>query len=237
MLQRTLLDGTTTDDGCELELTRHGDDFFIDIDQWELMSSRAHGSEEQMASLALDAFKGQGPNRWLVGGLGMGFTLRATLDASRGRGDGRVIVSEVFQAVVDWNRGPLAHLADSPLDDPRAEVVIGDVYDLIDPAGEPFDIILLDVDNGPDAFTLRSNERLYHADGLRRIRDTLSPGGVLAIWSSADHEAFRRRLGKAGFEVRCRRVRSRPDRRGLRHTIFLAQPRTKERPRNRRKGR
>lgn len=225
MLKRTLLDGTTTPDGCELELSQHGDDFFIDIDRWELMSSRAHGSEEEMASLALATFKGNRQARWLVGGLGMGFTLRATLDIINSCGGGSVVVSEMFQAVVDWNRGPLSHLASRPLDDPRARVVVGDVYDQLNPDGEPFDIILLDVDNGPDAFTLRRNDRLYRADGLRRIRGTLSPGGVLAIWSSADNEEFRRRLRKVGFKVNCKRVRSRPDRKGLRHTIFLAQPR------------
>ncbi len=225
MLKRRIIDGTTTPDGCELELSQHDQDFSIDIDKWELMSSRAHGSEEAMARLALDTFKGSKQARWLVGGLGMGFTLRATLDVIDSCGGGSVVVAEVFQAVVDWNRGPLAHLASHPLDDPRAEVWVGDVYDLLEPGAKPFDIILLDVDNGPDAFTLRSNERLYQPDGLQRLRNSLSPGGVLAVWSSADHNAFRSRFGKAGFKVATKRVPARPDRPKKRNVIFLGTPR------------
>lgn len=225
MLKRRILDGTTTPDGQELQLSQRGDDFFIDIDRWELMSSLAHGSEDALVHLAKGALKGCPQPNWLIGGLGMGFTLRACVDAVKAAGGGSILVAEVFQAVVDWNRGPLAHLASSPLDDASVTIKLSDIYDQLDPQGGPFDIILLDVDNGPDALTLVSNQRLYRPEGLAKLRRTLSPKGVLAIWSAGDDEGFRRRLRKARFDVRCKRVTSRPNRSGLRHTIFLAQPR------------
>jgi spermidine synthase len=220
MLRSRLLDGTTTEDGRELELYQRGDERIIRIDGWELMSSRCHGSEEAMARLTLEAGGPRRAPRWLVGGLGMGFTLRACLDLLGP--DATVVVAEVFPAVVEWNRGPLGPLAGHPLDDPRTEVAPGDVYDRLDPAGEPFDAVLLDVDNGPEALTLASNKRLYSPRGLERLRRGLRPGGVLAIWSAGSDNRFAAQLGRAGFEVACHRVRARTEGRGPRHAIFVA---------------
>ncbi|MEM9597769.1 MAG: hypothetical protein AAGD06_26115 [Acidobacteriota bacterium] len=219
MQPKRLLDGTTTPDGRELELSQRGDDYLIQIDRLDLMGSRAHGSEEAMAAMALGALGGQGRRRWLVGGLGMGFTLRACLDTLPP--STAVVVAEVFDAVVTWNRGPLGHLAGHPLRDPRVRIEEGDVYDHLGPGCEPYDAILLDVDNGPEALTLDSNRRLYRDHGLRRLRRALSPGGVLAVWSASRDDRFRKRLGKAGFRVECRQARERPGK-GARHTIFLA---------------
>lgn len=219
MVPRRVLDGTTTADGRELELIQQGDAFLIEIDRVDLMSSREHSSEEAMAGLTLEAWGRRDAPRWLVGGLGMGFTLRACLDAlDRCRG-GSVVVAEVFEAVVAWNRGPLGHLASHPLEDPRVEVVVGDVFDRLEPSA--FDIILLDVDNGPEALTLGKNGRLYRAGGLDRLRRSLRPGGVLAVWSAGDDPGFRDRLARSGFRVDAARVRSRPGNKGGHHTIFL----------------
>ena len=231
MLPRRILDGTTSHDGRELELLQQGDDFYIQIDRWDLMSSRAHHSEEEMAALALAALGGGREPRCLIGGLGMGFTLRACLEALDAYAGGSVIIAEAFEAMVEWNRGPLGHLASHPLDDPRVQVEIGDVFDRLDPQGTPFDIILLDVDNGPDALSFKSNERLYRDRGLNRIRRCLSPGGVLAIWSAADDAGFESRLSKIGFQVDIKHVRSRPGNKGSRHTIFLAKTRSTSRAR------
>lgn len=224
MVPRRILDSTTTSDGLSLELSQRGDDFLIQIDRMDLMSSRAHGSEEAMARLTLELLGTWGRHRWLVGGLGMGFTLRACLDAlDAAPRTATVVVAEVFERVVQWNRDHLGHLTSSPLEDPRTHIKIGDVYDQVGPPGGTLDAILLDVDNGPEALTLKSNRRLYNERGLRRLREKLSDGGVLAIWSASRDDQFSRRLGKAGFRVECKQVRARPGNRGERHTIFLAQ--------------
>ncbi|MEO1370584.1 MAG: spermidine synthase, partial [Acidobacteriota bacterium] len=175
MVPRQILDRVPVPGGGELELSRRGEDFLIQIDRHDLMSSRCHGSEEAMARLALEATGRGGAVRWLVGGLGMGFTLRACLHALDSCADGsRVVVAEVFEAVVAWNREVLGELAARPLDDPRTEVVVGDVYDLLAPGGDAFDAILLDVDNGPEAMTLASNDRLYRGQGLARLLNKLA---------------------------------------------------------------
>lgn len=222
MSKRRILDGTTTRDGRELELSVSGDEYLIQIDNRELMSSQAHDSEEEMARLALAALGARGEPRCLIGGLGMGFTLRACLDALDPGVGGTVLVAEVSAAVVEWNRGPLAHLASRPLDDPRVRVEVGDVVDRLSPTAAPFDLILLDVDNGPDAMTLKSNRRLYQNRGLERLRRCLSADGVLAIWSAVDDARFRARLRRCGFRVDWWHVPSRPDRPTELHTIFLA---------------
>lgn len=221
MTTQRILDGTTTADGRELELSQVGKEFLIQIDRLELMSSLAHGSEEELARLALAALGPCRAPRCLVGGLGMGFTLRACLDVLETRTGGTVVVAEVFEAVVEWNRGPLGHLASNPLDDPRAQVVVADVYDQLNP-NDPFDVILLDVDNGPDAMTIMSNRRLYQDRGLQRLRRCLRTDGVLAIWSAADDPGFRSRLIRSGFRVDHQLVPSRPGHPDEQHTIFVA---------------
>lgn len=223
-----LLECVTTRDNRELTLYQRGGDFHIHVDGLDLMSSRSHGSEEEMARMAIEALDGRPAPRLLVGGLGMGFTLRATLDALTARGGppAEVVVAEAFPAVVEWNRGPLSHLAARPLEDPRVRVVVGDVGEAITEAaggGGAYDVVLLDVDNGPEAFTLEHNRHLYGTRGLERLASALAPGGVVAVWSAHDHPPFLARLGKAGFQARTRRLRARSCGKGERHVIFLAQ--------------
>ena len=210
-----------TPDGRELVLSRRGDVFHIHIDRYELMASRAHGSEEELARLAIAALPATLAPRILVGGMGMGFTVRAALDALADRPQATVEVAEVFPAVVAWNRGPLAALAREPLADPRVAVVEADVADVVAGADARYDAILLDVDNGPEALTLDSNRRLYAPAGLRALRAALTAEGVLAVWSTDDDPRFAHRLGETGFSVSTHRVRARAGR-GARHVVFLA---------------
>jgi spermidine synthase len=211
-----------TADGRELVLSRQGDVFHIHVDRYELMASRAHGSEEELARLAIAALPAATlAPRILVGGLGMGFTLRAALDALADRSAATVEVAEVFPAVVAWNRGQLATLAREPLADPRVTVVEADVGDVVAGARARYDAILLDVDNGPEALTLDSNRRLYSPAGLRALRAALTGEGVLAVWSTDDDPRFAHRLGETGFEVTTHRVRARAGR-GARHVVFVA---------------
>ena len=214
-----ILDCVVTPDGRELVLSRRGDAFHIHIDRYELMASRGHGSEEDLARLALAALPARPAPRVLVGGLGMGYTLRACLDALGPQA--AVVVAEVFPAVIAWNEGVLGPLAGHPLADPRVRVVQADVADAVARAEAPFDAILLDVDNGPEAITLESNRRLYSPAGLRALRAALAPRGVLAVWSADDDPRFAFRLERTGFEVATRFARSRPGR-GARHVVFVA---------------
>jgi spermidine synthase len=184
-----------------------------------LMSSRMHGSEQALAALALRRM--EVPDACvLVGGLGMGFTLRATLDLLPQ--DATVVVAELVPAVVEWNRGALGTLAGHPLRDPRVRVEMGDVADTLQSSSESFDAVLLDVDNGPDAFTAATNARLYNDAGLAAARAALKPGGVLAVWSAWEDRRFEQRLRYAGFVVHLERVRGRLKKGGPKHTIFLA---------------
>jgi spermidine synthase len=210
--------------GGELSLHRRGDELVIRIDNEPLMSSRRHGSEEALARLACD---GLGPGaRVLIGGLGMGFTLRAALDALAA--EATVIVAEIAAAVVAWNRGPLAPLAGHPLDDPRVEVMVADVAAVLAAPGDGFDAILLDVDNGPEGLVRAANAGIYAAAGLARARGALRAGGALAIWAAARHPGFEDRLARAGFDAALHPVRAR-GRRGAIHTVFVARPRPRGR--------
>ncbi len=212
------LGSVTTRDGLDLVLSERDGVFQIRLDGRELMSSRAHGSEAALARLAQEAIRGVRAPRILVGGLGMGFTLRAALDAFPP--SARLVVAEVFPEVVAWNRGPLAHLASRPLSDRRVRVLETDVATALEPGR--YDAVLLDVDNGPAAFTLESNAGLYTVEGLRRIARSLTPGGVLALWSADVEPAFERRLRRAGLASRRERVPARGPGGGPRHTIYLA---------------
>ena len=183
------------------------------------MSSRMSGSEEALAEMTLARLKAPASARLLIGGYGMGFTLRKAL-ALMGPG-GKAVVAELVPRIIDWARGPMAELAAGCLDDPRTEVVMGDVGTAIARGRGEYDAILLDVDNGPDGLTRLANDRLYTFDGLRAAKAALKPGGVLAVWSAGPDDRFRRRMGEAGFEVEEVAVRARQNGKGPRHVIWF----------------
>lgn len=185
------------------------------------MSSRAHGSEEAMARLACEALAGNKAPRVLVGGLGFGYTLRAALDCLPPKAE--VVLCELFALLLEWHRTVLGDLAGRPLEDRRVKAVRADVTTLLGAREDRdrFDAILLDVDNGPEAFTLRSNGRLYGPEGIARLRESLTVGGVLAVWSSSPDSKFVDRLRRAGFDARAHRVPAREGAAKRNHTIFL----------------
>jgi spermidine synthase len=210
-------------DGEELRLMRRGADFTIALDRNELMNSRMSGSEEALATLACSRLGARPDPHLLIGGYGMGFTLRAALAVLGPRA--RVTVAELVPEIVAWARGPMAELTAGCLDDPRVTLAMTDVADLI--AGGPgrFDAILLDVDNGPEGLVRQANGRLYTRAGLAAARAALTPGGVLAVWSAAPDPAFAKRLREAGFAVDEVPVRARSNGKGARHVIWFATPR------------
>jgi spermidine synthase len=207
-----------TPDGGELVLARRGEEVVIRVRGRDLMSSRMHGSEEALARRALAGVKGA--PRVLVGGLGLGYTLRAALDALPAAAE--VVVAEIIPSVVEWNRGPLAPLAGHPLDDPRVTVEVIDVGAVLRRPGPRWDAVLLDVDNGPVAFTRRGNQVLYSPAGLEAARRALRRGGVLAVWSAVPDDAFAGRLGRAGFAVTVETATARGAAGGAKHTLFFA---------------
>ncbi|MEY4635735.1 MAG: hypothetical protein RJA55_1533 [Acidobacteriota bacterium] len=223
-----LLAEARTPDGTLLALTRRDTELVIMAGGKILMSSRMHGSEEAMAEMAVKRLALRSPGEGgpslsgagvLVGGLGLGYTLRATLDLLPA--DATVVVAELIPAIVDWHRGPLAALAGKPIADPRVQIEIKDVVVTLRSSPGRFDAILLDIDNGPEAFTESSNAGLYNDRGIATIRAALKPGGVLAVWSAWEDRRFEQRLKYAGFTVGVQRVRARLKRGGPRHTIFL----------------
>ncbi|HEX2763166.1 MAG TPA: hypothetical protein VHM92_04880 [Allosphingosinicella sp.] len=220
MIPRVLIDSGPVPGGGELRLIRRGADFWIMLGANALMSTRLRGSEEALATLACERIARRPRPAMLIGGLGMGFTLRAALGALPP--DARVVVSELVPAIVRWARGPMAQVHGASLDDPRVSVEERDVVDLIGEAKAGYDAILLDVDNGPDGLSRESNNRLYDVAGLRAARAALRPGGLLAIWSAAPDPAFRRRLASAGYAVEEVAVRAHAGRSGAKHVIWLA---------------
>ncbi len=217
---RELLGTAQVPGGDELRLYRRGDDFIIAIDRNELMSSRMSGSEEALATLTCERLRSPKAASLLIGGYGMGFTLRAAL-AVLGP-DAKIAVAELVPGIIEWARGPMAELAAGCLDDPRVELVLGDVSKAIGAATRRYDAILLDVDNGPDGLTREANEGLYSAAGLATAKAALRPGGILAIWSAAPDARFTRRLSAAGFQVEEVGVRARSNGKGPRHVIWFA---------------
>lgn len=204
-------------DGGELRLMRRGSEYSIMAGSIELMNSRLSGSEEALATLAHERIGGRAKARILIGGLGMGFTLRAALGVFAA--DAVLVVSEIVPAVVTWARGPLAGLHGDSLSDPRVAIREGDVAALIGEGG--WDAILLDVDNGPRGLSRPGNDGLYGPQGLAAAKRALTPGGLLAVWSSVQDHGFTRRLGQAGFAVE--EIGARAHRgRGARHVIWVA---------------
>jgi spermidine synthase len=220
MQARELIGTAAVPGGVELRLFRRGGDFMIVLDRNELMSTRMNGSEIALAELTCDRLGGQGSPHLLIGGYGMGFTLRAAL--ARLDAKAQITVAELVPEILAWARGPMAELAAGCLDDPRVRVIEDDVAALIEAGTATYDAILLDVDNGPDGLTRIENDRLYSARGLAAARSALRPGGVLAIWSAAPDNAFARRLSQAGFVVEEVAVRARTNGKGPRHIIWFA---------------
>ena len=222
MIPRELLGTAQIPGGGELRLFRHNRDFMILLDRNELMSSRMAGSEEALATMSCARITGRAKPQLLIGGYGMGFTLRATLAVMRA--DAVVTVAELVPEIIAWARGPMLELAAGCLDDPRVRLVQGDVADVIAASRSAFDAILLDVDNGPDGLVREANDLLYSERGLRAAKAALRPGGVLAVWSAARDDAFARRLGRAGFAVEEVAVRARGNGKGAKHIIWFAGP-------------
>jgi spermidine synthase len=214
-----LLGETCTPDGTVMRLTRRGHVYAILVNARTLMSSDLHGSEEALATIACRHARTLEQPRVLVGGLGMGFTLRATLDLLPP--DAMVRVVELVPAVVEWNRGPLGPVAGHPLDDPRVRIEVGDVGFTLRANPGGFDAILLDVDNGPAALTTLANHGLYDNGGVAASYAALRIGGALAVWSAWEDRKFEQRLRFHGFVAQVDRVRARLKKGGPRHTIFL----------------
>lgn len=213
------LESITTPEGRRLTLHHRDGDYFIDLDGHELMSTRSPGSELELATLACERLAKAKACRVLIGGLGLGFTLKSALALLPAGAE--VVVAEVFPCVLDWHTRHLDSLG-VPLDDKRVHVHIGAVQELLGGGGGgQFDAIMLDVDNGPDATCLEANASLYDDVGVARLAASLARRGVVAVWSAHPDPAFEKRLRRGGFKVRVETVRSQ-GRKGNRHTIFVA---------------
>lgn len=211
---------TVPGDGGEMKLLQRTHEFTINVKNEELMNSRLHGSEEALAELTCTPLAKRRRPVVLIGGLGMGYTLRAALDHLGSQA--RVVMVELVPAVIQWNRTHLADLAGRPLEDPRVTVRQGDVGVVIRENTAVYDAILLDVDNGPEGLTHKGNDRLYTLKGLEDAKTALKPGGVLAVWSSHPDKAFSKRLRAAGFNIEEVPARARGTR-GRWHHIWLAE--------------
>ncbi|WP_078085022.1 spermidine synthase [Microbulbifer mangrovi] len=220
-------------DGGVLTLRQRDQEFSISLSgpRGELMNSRRFNSEQQLSVLGCAHLKNRNNARVVVGGMGMGYTLAAALDAVPSTAE--VIVADLIPEVVEWNRGPLGECAGSPLDDRRVRVHIGDVAELLTEHDRLYDAVLLDVDNGPEGLTHTDNNWLYSVEGTSSIYNSLAKGGMLAVWSASPDSVYVSRLKKAGFQVEVKTVRERPGK-GARHTIFLAK-KVAARPANKRR--
>jgi len=214
-----VLGETLTPDGTILRLTRRDNEYIILANGKSLMSSRMHGSEEALAAFGCERVRALEEPCVLIGGLGMGFTLRATLDLLPP--NATVVVAEIVPAVVEWNRGPLGPLAGHPLKDKRVRIEMGDVAVTLRSGHDRFDAVLLDVDNGPTAFTTSENAWLYDDQGIAAARAALKMDGVLAVWSAREDRKFQQRLRYGRFAVQVERVRGRLKKGGPHHTIFV----------------
>jgi spermidine synthase len=219
VIARELLGTAQVPGGEALRLYAHGNDFMIVLDRNELMSTRMRGSEEALATMTIARLDATPAPHLLIGGYGMGFTLRAALGALGDKA--RITVIELMPEIVDWARGPMAALTAGCLDDQRVTLRMGDVADAIAEGAGRYDAILLDVDNGPDGLVRNANDRIYTRPGLLAARSALRPGGVLAVWSAAPDKAFARQLRLAKFTTEEVEVRARANGKGPRHTIWF----------------
>ncbi len=206
--------------GPPLRLFRRGSDFMIVLDRNELMSTRMHGSEVALGTMACDRLAGHKAPHLLIGGYGMGYTLRAVLGQLGPTA--RVTVVELVPGIIDWARGPMAAVTAGCLDDPRVTITMGDVGAYMAQSTAQFDAILLDVDNGPDGLTRAANDGLYSPRGLAEARNALRTGGILAVWSAAPDTAFGRQLERSSFSVETVKVRARETGKGATHIIWFA---------------
>lgn len=220
MIPWTHLDTAQVPGGAELRLMRRGEEFSIKLGKNELMNSRMTATEQALATIACDKIRTRAAANILIGGLGMGYTLRAAL-AVLGQ-DARIAVAELVPKVVAWARGPMAALFGGSLTDPRVTIQEQDVLDLIAAARAEYDAILLDVDNGPNGIVRKANDRLYDVNGLAAAHKALRPGGVLAVWSSSPDAKFTSRLRKSGFDVTENAVRAKGPLGRAQHFIWTA---------------
>jgi spermidine synthase len=209
-----------TPDGGEMQLYQHDRDFLIKINGQELMTSRQHESEQELARLGCAHLSGRKASCVLIGGLGMGYTLRQALDILGA--DASVVVSELLAEVVNWNHEYLGELNGQALDDKRTEIITGDIFQLLSQSRERFDAILLDVDNGPNAVTDAGNQRLYSPAGIQACRRALRKHGCLAVWSTVPSKVFEQLLMSCGFEVRRYRLKTYPGSKSKQIFIWLA---------------
>jgi spermidine synthase len=207
----------------QMHLFQRAEEYSIRVERHELMNSRVYASEDALSELGCARIRERPKARVLIGGLGMGYSLRTAL-ACVGP-DAEVVVAELVPALVTWNRDVFGHLADHPLRDSRVTVREEDVSKVIADGRRSYDAILLDVDNGPEGLTRKSNDKIYARNGLQSARAALRKGGVFGVWSSSPDRAFVKRLQQAEFEVDEIMVRARGERGGARHTIWLSTPR------------
>ena len=222
MIARELIDTAQVPGGEELRLFRHDRDFMIVLGNNELMSTRKSGSEIALAEQSCARIASVKQPHILIGGYGMGFTLRAALQVL-GK-DARITVAELVPEIIEWARGPMHDLEAGCLDDPRVTLELGDVADVIRENPGTYDAILLDVDNGPDGLVRYANNQLYSARGLRASKAALRPGGVLAIWSATKDNAFANKVRDNGFALDEISVRARSNGKGAKHIIWFATP-------------
>lgn len=220
MIPRELIGEAEVPGGAPLRLFRRGSDFMIVLERNELMSTRMHGSEVALGTMACDRLAGHKSPHLLIGGYGMGYTLRAVLGQLGPTA--RVTVVELVPGIIAWARGPMAAVTAGCLDDPRVTVTVGDVGASMAQSTAQFDAILLDVDNGPDGLTRAANDGLYSPQGLANAKQDLRPGGILAVWSAAPDTAFGRQLERGGFSVETVKVRARETGKGATHIIWFA---------------
>ena len=220
MLPWLHLDTAQIPGGGELRLMQRGSQFVIKLGSNELMNSRLTATEQALATIACDKIRTCAQPKILIGGLGMGFTLRASLIVLGPQA--QITVAELVPEVVAWARGPMAQLFGDSLTDPRVSIREADVGDLIRASRSEYDAILLDVDNGPNGITRESNDRLYDMEGLAAAYSALRPGGVLAVWSSTPDAKFTSRLRKADFDVVENPVRAKGPQGGAQHFIWTA---------------
>jgi spermidine synthase len=204
----------------ELRLYQRAEDFSIQVDERELMNSRANESEAAFAVLGCERVAGRSRLRVLIGGLGLGFSLRAALDHLPG--DAAVDVAELVPAVATWNRERLGHLAEHPLRDRRVQLLETDVARVLQDQRGRYDLVLLDVDNGPDELMRSDNDWLYGATGLAAARGALKSRGVLGIWSHAPSASFEDRLRAAGFQLEQVQLPAAHGCYGIEHTVWFA---------------